>query len=131
MATKNGATFIGEQLESILAQLNSSDEIIISDDCSTDGTLEVIRSFQDPRIRILDSESERGITKNFEAGLMASRGDFIFLADQDDVWLPGKIKIMTNALEEYELVISDCNLLTIPSAPRTIRFTLSTNPGRV
>jgi len=111
MATKNGATFVRAQLESILPQLNSNDEIIISDDGSVDGTLEVIRSFQDPRIRILDSESGPGITKNFEASLMASRGQLIFLADQDDVWLPGKIKIMTTALEAYELVVSDCRIV--------------------
>lgn len=111
MATKNGATFLREQLASILPQLNSSDEIIISDDCSTDHTLQVIRSFQDPRIRILDSDTERGITRNFEASLSASRGDFIFLADQDDVWLRGKVEIMTSALKNHDLVISDCKLV--------------------
>lgn len=111
MGTKDGATFIGEQLESILPQLNSTDEIIISDDCSVDDTLKIIRAFKDPRIRILDSTEERGITRNFEASLMTSRGDFIFLADQDDIWIPGKIKIMGNALKEYDLVVSDCKLV--------------------
>lgn len=111
MTTKNGATFIRAQLNSILPQLKSNDEIIISDDCSADDTLEIVRSLKDPRIRILNSDSERGITKNFEASLMASRGEFIFLADQDDVWIPGKIKIMKHALGKHELVISDCKLV--------------------
>ena len=111
MATRNGAIFIREQLDSILPQLNQEDEIVISDDCSTDDTLTVIRSFQDPRIRLFESRSERGITRNFEASLKASKGEFIFLADQDDVWLPGKVKKMEKALKDYDLMMSDCQLV--------------------
>ena len=111
MATKNGATFIKEHLSSILAQMNPSDELIISDDCSGDDTLTAIRSFQDSRIRLLESSSEKGITRNFEASLKASRGEFIFLADQDDVWLPGKVNRMKQALTYYDLVVCDCHLV--------------------
>jgi len=111
MATKNGATFIKEQIESILPQLGTKDEIVISDDCSGDDTLTVIRTFQDPRIRLLESRSEKGITKNFEASLSASKGQFIFLADQDDVWLPGKVNKMKRALKNFDLVMSDCHLV--------------------
>ena len=111
MATRNGAAFIKEQLNSILPQIGNKDEIIISDDCSSDDTLTVVRSLQDPRIRVLESRSENGITRNFEASLKASRGDLIFLADQDDVWLPGKVKKMEEALGDYDLVMSDCKLV--------------------
>lgn len=111
MGTKNGAAFIREQLESILPQLGRNDEIVISDDCSSDDTLAIIRSLADPRITILESACERGITRNFEASLMASKGEYVFLGDQDDVWLPGKINVMRQALEEYDLVISDCKLV--------------------
>ena len=112
MGTKDGAAFIGEQLESILAQLNGNDEVIVADDCSSDDTLKVIRSFRDRRIRVLESPpSERGIARTFQASLMASRGEFIFLADQDDVWLPEKVGIMKAALAEYDLVVSDCQLV--------------------
>ncbi|HEX8038811.1 MAG TPA: glycosyltransferase [Chryseosolibacter sp.] len=111
MGTKDGAAFIGEQLESILAQLTGNDEVIIADDCSSDDTLKVIRSFGDPRVRILESPAERGICRTFQASLMASRGEFIFLADQDDVWLPEKVSIMKTALAEYDLVVSDCRLV--------------------
>ena len=111
MATKDGSRFLKEQLDSILPQLTSEDEIIISDDCSSDDTLTVIRSFQDTRIRLLEPTSEMGITRNFEACLNASRGDFIFLADQDDVWLPGKVRKMKKALKDYDLVMSDCRLV--------------------
>jgi len=111
MATKNGATFIREQLDSILVQLNKEDEILISDDCSRDDTLNIIRSFEDPRIRVLENTVEKGITGNFEAALKASKGDYIFLADQDDVWLPGKVNKMKLALKKYDLAISDCHLV--------------------
>ena len=111
MATKNGATFIKEQLDSILAQLRDEDEIIISDDCSSDDTLTVVRSFQDPRIRLLESRSEKGIARSFEASLNASHGEYIFLADQDDVWLPEKVNKMIQALKDYDLVMSDCHLV--------------------
>lgn len=111
MATRNGASFLKEQIDSILPQLDRDDEIVISDDCSGDDTLTVIRTFQDSRIRLLESRSEKGITRNFEASLKASRGDLIFLADQDDVWLPGKVTRMKQALKNYDLVMSDCRLV--------------------
>lgn len=111
MATKNGAAFLHEQLVSILKQLKPEDEIVISDDCSIDNTLAVIRTLQDPRIRLLESGVEKGIAKNFEASISASKGDFIFLADQDDVWLPEKVKKMKQAMHAYDLVISDCHLV--------------------
>ena len=111
MATKNGATFIKEQVASILPQLGPDDEIVVSDDCSSDDTLTILRTFQDSRIRLLESRPEKGINRNFEASLMASKGDFIFLADQDDVWLPGKVNKMTHALKNYDLVLSDCHLV--------------------
>ena len=111
MATKNGGAFIIEQLDSILQQLDQDDEVIISDDCSADDTVALIRSFHDPRIRVLENTSEKGITRNFEASLKASQGEFIFLADQDDVWLPGKVKKMSQALKSHDLVVSDCHLV--------------------
>src|SRR5690606_2515354 len=111
MATKNGATFLQEQVDSILPQLRPEDEIVISDDCSGDDTLNVIRTIHDPRIRLLQCDSEMGIARNFEISINASRGDYIFLADQDDVWLPDKVKMMKYALQQYDLVMSDCHLV--------------------
>jgi glycosyltransferase involved in cell wall biosynthesis len=111
MGTKNGATFIKEQLQSILPQLSRNDEVVISDDCSSDDTLAIVRSLEDPRIRILESTSERGVTRNFEASLRTCRGEFIFLGDQDDVWLPNKIQLMKSVLKEYDLAICDCKLV--------------------
>jgi glycosyltransferase involved in cell wall biosynthesis len=111
IATRNGSRYVGEQLTSILSQLGTSDEIIISDDASSDNTLEIVSSFNDPRIKILKRDHSLGIVANFEASLLESKGDLIFLADQDDVWLPGKIAKLSTSLVDHDLVISDCTLV--------------------
>ena len=108
MATFNGERFIREQIESILAQLSQDDELIISDDGSSDSTCEIIRSFADERIHLIFNQGEHGFTPNFENALTNARGDFIFLSDQDDVWLDGKVDKMLRALETNDLAISDC-----------------------
>ena len=93
MATYNGVNYVAEQIDSILCQLDSGDELIITDDGSVDGTKEVIERFatRDSRIKPL-SGSNRGVAVNFEFGLNACAGDVIFLSDQDDVWFPDKVQ---------------------------------------
>jgi glycosyltransferase involved in cell wall biosynthesis len=108
MATFNGETYISEQISSILAQLGPNDELLISDDNSTDSTLQIIRSFSDPRIRTLTNGQNRGYTKNFERALEEAKGAYIFLADQDDVWLDGRISKTLRGLEEADFVLCDC-----------------------
>jgi glycosyltransferase involved in cell wall biosynthesis len=108
MATKNGGKYLREQLDSILFQLGKSDEIIISDDASVDDTLEILRSYNDPRIHIIQNSGSVGVAANFERSLTQCRGEYIFLADQDDVWLPDKIKKTLEHLQSATLVVSDC-----------------------
>jgi glycosyltransferase involved in cell wall biosynthesis len=107
IATYNGEKYFGEQLGSILPQLNETDEVIISDDGSTDGTLDIARQFHDGRIRIYRNPGAKGYTLNFENALKNARGDIILLSDQDDVWRLGKVKAMCSALKECDLVVSD------------------------
>lgn len=108
MATYNGEKYIKEQLESILCQLGSDDEVIISDDMSSDETLSIVKSFDDPRIKIYIHKDNHGFVKNFENALNYASGDYIFLSDQDDVWLPNKVKKSIEALKHYDFVVSDC-----------------------
>lgn len=108
MATKNGASYVAAQIDSILLQLSAADELIISDDGSTDDTVQIIQSYRDTRIKLIRHNTLQGVTRNFEASLKASSGDFIFLADQDDVWLPSKVEVMLQHLQLHDLVISDC-----------------------
>jgi glycosyltransferase involved in cell wall biosynthesis len=108
MATKDGAPYLREQLDSILQQLSSQDELIISDDLSVDNTCSIIESYRDHRIRLIRNPQAQGIIGNFEAALRASQGSLIFLADQDDIWKQDKVKVMTQYLAHHDLVISDC-----------------------
>lgn len=107
IATYNGEKYIGEQLASILPQLSSEDEVIVSDDGSTDDTLRVVRGFDDSRIRIVDGPHRNSPTLNFENALRHAKGDMIFLADQDDVWMNEKVKVCMKALEKSDCVVSD------------------------
>ncbi|MFY9314150.1 MAG: glycosyltransferase family 2 protein [Burkholderiales bacterium] len=109
MATCNGERFIEPQVASILAQLGPQDEIVVSDDHSSDRTLEKIRGFGDRRIRVFKNP-RRGVTANFENALAHATGEFVFLSDQDDVWLEGKRATMCDALASHALVLSDCRV---------------------
>jgi glycosyltransferase involved in cell wall biosynthesis len=110
MAVKNGERFLATQLESILPQLNIDDEIIISDDHSQDNTQGIVNSFNDLRIRFIKNPT-RGLVSNFENSLTASRGEIIFLADQDDVWTSNKVKTTLPLFSKNDLVVSDCRIV--------------------
>ena len=107
MATYNGEKFIKQQVETILSQLAHEDELVISDDNSGDSTLAIVRAFNDKRIKIFPNTGKSGAVGNFENAIAKANGDYIFLADQDDIWLPGKIEKHLQLHEAYDLVISD------------------------
>ena len=83
MTSFNGEKHIKRQIDSILANLDTSDELVISDDGSTDRTIEIIQSLHDNRI-VLVYGPKKGINKNFENAIYHCKGDYIFLSDQDD-----------------------------------------------
>ena len=96
LCTYNGASFLVEQLESFLRQTRLPDELIVCDDRSSDETAEILENFAaDARfhVDIHINEKNLGSTKNFEKAISLCTGDIIFLSDQDDVWLPEKIKM--------------------------------------
>jgi len=100
MATYNGENYLREQLDSILPQLAPEDELVISDDSSTDRTLEIIHSFADDRIRLLTGNRFFSPIYNFENALKQANGDIIALADQDDIWLPDKLALIRQKVGE-------------------------------
>ncbi len=108
MATYNGQIYIQRQLESILSQLKDTDEVIVSDDGSTDNTIGVINQFRDPRIRVVQNTGRKGPVGNFENAINCATGQFIFLSDQDDLWMPDKVRILSDLLNDHELVLADC-----------------------
>jgi glycosyltransferase involved in cell wall biosynthesis len=94
MATFNGARYVREQVETILEQLEPGDELVVSDDSSSDDTVAIVRSFDDDRIRILEGNAFHSALRNFEHAVRHASGETIVLADQDDVWLPNKLPLV-------------------------------------
>jgi len=111
MATYNGEKYLAEQLESILSQLSEDDEVIISDDGSSDKTIEIIKSFNDSRIKIFENQKFKSPIFNFENALKYAKGEIIVLADQDDIWKRDKIKTIKKYMQDYDLVISDADII--------------------
>lgn len=102
MATYNGAQYIQEQLQSFADQTCQPDELIITDDCSTDETEAVVREFAKTApfsVEFHRNEKNLGYCGNFNAALMKTTGDLVFLSDQDDVWFPEKIEHMVGVVE--------------------------------
>lgn len=104
MASYNGAIFIKQQVISILSQLESEDELIISDDGSKDNTLEILVSLNDSRVKIFNNKSRHGVVPNFENAIKNASGDYIFLSDQDDIWLPNKKEKCLFYLQENDFI---------------------------
>ena len=111
IATYNGGKYIREQLESILHQLRKNDEVIVSDDSSTDNTLAIVASFNDNRVKIFPNNEFHSPALNFEHAIKMAKGDYIFLCDQDDVWKSDKVALMLQYLKKYTLVVSDCTII--------------------
>lgn len=105
LASYNGEKFIGEQIDSILDNLRKNDELIVSDDGSTDNTISIVSEYQekDDRVKLLHN-AHGGVIKNFENALTHCSGDYIFLSDQDDIWLPNKVDTVIPLLEKNTLV---------------------------
>ena len=110
MVTYQGAKYVCEQLDSILISLGTEDEVIVSDDGSTDGTREILYEYQkkDKRVHMIDGP-KAGVKANVEQALRACNGEYIFLADQDDVWMPEKVERVMAAFKEKKvgLVVHD------------------------
>jgi len=122
MTSFNGEKFIKKQIFSILSQLSDNDELIISDDGSTDSTLEIINAFNDTRIRLVHHKPDvanldkilggyRVVAENCANALRFVRGNIVFLADQDDLWDDNRVYMMCAALKENDLVM--CNYILI------------------
>jgi len=110
MATYNGEKYIRQQLDSIFSQTYQNFQLYISDDCSTDATIEIIQTYVDrypEKITYTVNESNRGFVENFENLLYTCSEEYIALADQDDVWLNTKLEILMDAMSELEVAKPD------------------------
>ena len=111
IAAFNGANYIREQVMSVLPQLSEDDEVVVSDDGSTDDTVEILESINDRRIKICQNEGKHGFIWNFENALRKAKGDVIFLCDQDDIWKPEKVKVALQALKDHDIVLHDAEII--------------------
>jgi glycosyltransferase involved in cell wall biosynthesis len=109
----NGKKFIVEQLNSLLAQTYKKWELVIIDDCSTDGSEKILQQFirdnLDRKITYIKNETNLGLAKNFEKGLQFTSGQYIAVCDRDDVWFPGKLEKEIKFLKSgnFGMVYSD------------------------
>lgn len=110
LTTYNGGAYIKEQLDSILMQLGTTDEIIIADDGSSDNTISILESYDDARIQIYKN-NYKNLILNFEFALMKAKGDYIFLSDQDDIWLPNKVSTCLDFLISHDIVVTNCKVV--------------------
>lgn len=123
MCTYNGARFLAEQLESIAAQTQLPDELVICDDGSVDQSAEIVRNFAKEApfpVRLGINEKNLGSIKNFEKAIGLCEGDIVALADQDDVWKPQKLAVLETVLEEHPeagYAFSDAELIDAHGKP--------------
>ncbi|MFT4114372.1 glycosyltransferase [Silvibacterium sp.] len=120
MASYNAGHYIDMQLQSILLQLDTNDEIVIIDDNSTDGTPDRIRTFADPRIRLIVHTRNAGVIRTFEQALRTATGDILFLSDHDDIWAPDKVQLFREAFGQgphVQLVMSAISLIDAEGIP--------------
>ena len=110
MATYNGEKYIKEQIDSILVNMNSEDELIISDDGSTDATLNIINQYNDNRIRLIQGP-KKGVKQNFANAIEKTKGKYIFLSDQDDIWEINKIEAVLKEFKHASVVIHDAEVV--------------------
>lgn len=102
LACYNGDKFILEQLNSILAQLEISDEVIIVDDCSTDNSFKTILNLNDQRIKLVKNDSNLGVNRSFERAIELANNQVIVLSDQDDIWINGRLKLILSTLDNNQ-----------------------------
>lgn len=131
MAVYNGERFIQGQLDSFIRQTRLPDELVVSDNASSDGTVRIVRDFSEHApfpVRLLLNTRNRGVAKNFESAIRACSGDVIFLSDCDDVWYPHKIATMLSALDRNPragVVVCDADLVDERLSPLHARAWLT------
>ncbi|GHS99675.1 hypothetical protein FACS189421_10550 [Bacteroidia bacterium] len=106
MCTYNGGNYLKEQMDSIINQTYPVYELIVQDDCSTDSTVNLLKEYEKeyPFIQVYRNEKQKGITANFFSAMKRATGDYIAIADQDDIWVPKKIEIQVTYAKDFLLV---------------------------
>ena len=135
MITYNSSKYIHQQLESILSNLRDCDELVICDDCSSDNTVDIIKSYNDFRIKLYVNDVNLGVNGNMNKTLSLCSNDIIYLSNADDVWLAGKINSSISKFTNkkvkcvcHDLSITDLDLNIIEKSFNTLR---DSKPGLI
>lgn len=104
MSVYNGEKYLGEAIDGILNQTFKDFEFLIINDGSTDSTAEILQSYQDPRIKIINNEKNMGLTKSLNKGLKIAKGEYIARQDGDDVSLPTRLEEQISFLDKNKEV---------------------------
>jgi len=107
LCTYNGEKYIKQQLDCIRQQIETIDEVIICDDVSSDDTVQVIRNYiaqyhLEDSWKLYVNQENKGYPGNFYYAMGLCRGDIVFLADQDDLWVPEKTRVMNQVMSDNE-----------------------------
>jgi glycosyltransferase involved in cell wall biosynthesis len=112
MATYNGEKFLEKQIESIFSQTYRNIELVVSDDCSSDTTIQILNRYaKRHNFHFSINKNNLGFVKNFERAISLCRGDYIALADQDDIWHPHKLDTLIHEIGINSLICSDAELI--------------------
>src|SRR5215210_4863730 len=136
MGTYNGAAHIRQQLDSIATQTRLPDELVVSDDNSRDRTLDEARTFAQTApftVHVFANDRTLGSRKNFERAISLCSGDLIACCDQDDIWLPDKLRAGQSVLESAPgtgLVFTDAHMVDETLRPLGYRLWESARFGR-
>lgn len=124
MATYNGEKYVSRQLRSILSQLTDDDEVIVVDDCSTDGTVETVKRLGDRRITVHVNDRNRREVFSFSLAMSLAKNDFLFLSDQDDIWIPGRVSLMQQCLIQSgaSVVTSNFEWINVSEEPIDVPY---------
>lgn len=132
LATYNGSKFLIKQLKSLMDQTLAPDEVIIFDDCSSDDTSLIVKSFiEENNLKnwyFYVNESNVGCKRNFYNAISKTTGDLIFLCDQDDIWHSNKIELMAQIMENNPKIgLLGSSYFTIDSNDNKINISLEKN----
>jgi len=130
VATFNGAAYITRQILSILEELGPDDELIVVDDASTDNTISMLHSISDYRIQIHINSHNQGEVLSFSRGIRLARNEFIFLADQDDIWILGRVAKMIDKLRSSGASLVTSNFVWINEFEKPIEVDFDGVNGR-
>ena len=120
MPSYNTAKFISETIDSVLTQTYTNWELIIVDDCSTDNTDEVVKSFlSDDRIKYIKNEKNSGAAFSRNRALCEAKGKWIAFLDSDDLWLPEKLEKQIEFMEKNDYHFSYTNYIEIDEESKT------------